>query len=135
MIRVLMNLKGTGKTKTLINWVNDAVSEEAGDVVCINKDNRLLYDINHKARLIDSGQFRIQNFDMFYGFLCGLIAQNFDITHIFIDSILKVVPADIQALDTFIEKLETLSDQFNVRFSFTVTADPNETTPNIRKYA
>ena len=134
MIRILMGLKGAGKTKTFIDWVNAAVSEESGDVVCINKDNRLLYDLNHNARLIDSEQFSITNFDVFYGFLCGLIAENFDITHIFIDSILKVVPTDMQSLDAFVEKLETLSEKFNVSFSFTISDDAKEKTPNIKKY-
>ena len=134
MIKILMGLKGTGKTKTLINWVNTAINEESGDVVCINKDNRFMYDLNHKARLISTDQFNISNFDVFYGMLCGIIAENFDITHIFIDSILKLVKSNADELDKFIVSLEEMAEKFNVKFSITISSDEGYDLPNIKKY-
>lgn len=134
MLKILMGLKGSGKTKQFIEWVNDAVNSESGSVICINKDNRLMYDLKKDVRLIDTEQYTIKDFEMFYGFLCGVISQNFDITHIFIDSILKVVPETIDALDAFIPQLEALSEKFNVKFSLTISEDINSATANIKKY-
>jgi len=134
LIRILMGNKGTGKTKTLIEWVNAAINEENGNVVCINKGNRFMYDFNHAVRLINTEDFRLTNFEVFRGFLCGIISEDYDITHIFIDSILKIVPETAEALDKFIAELETLSSQFNIKFSFTISEDTSSATDNVRKY-
>ena len=90
MVKLMMGLKGTGKTKTLIKKVNEAVTSEHGNVLCIEKGNKLRYDIDHKVRLISTDEFGLIDYDMFYGFLCGLIAGNYDITAIFIDSVTKI---------------------------------------------
>lgn len=134
MINLIMGIKGSGKTKALIDKVNKAVLDEMGDVVCINKGNRFMYDLNHKIRLIDTDQFKISNFDMFYGFICGIISEDFDITHIFIDSILKIVPGNIESLDKFIVSLEQIAEKFNIKFTITISEDCSKATDNISKY-
>lgn len=134
MINLIMGIKGSGKTKALIDKVNKAVLDEMGDVVCINKGNRFMYDLNHKIRLIDTDQFKISNFDMFYGFICGIISEDFDITHIFIDSILKIVPENIESLDKFIVSLEQVAEKFNIKFTITISEDCSKATDNISKY-
>lgn len=101
MIKIVMGLKGTGKTKTLIEAVNNAAEVEHGNVVCIEKGDKLKFDISHKVRLVNSDEFDIKDFDMFYGFLCGLVAGNYDITHIFIDSVMKICGEDdLKAFDS-----------------------------------
>ena len=92
MIKIHIGLKGSGKTKKLIEAVNNAVNIENGNVVCITDGNRLIHDIDRKVRMINTEDFNIKNFDMFEGLICGLIAQDYDITHIFIDSVFKSVP-------------------------------------------
>lgn len=134
MIKILMGQKGTGKTKVFIDWVNEAVSKESGNVVCINKDNRLMYSLNNSVRLIDTQQFDMKDFNTFYGFLCGIIAQNFDITHIFVDSVLKIVPATVEDVSAFLKNLEILSEQFNLSFTLTISEDVNKATDDIKKY-
>ena len=84
MIKIHIGLKGSGKTKKLIEAVNNAVNVETGNVVCITDGNRLIHDIDRKVRMINTEDFNIKNFDMFEGLICGLIAQDYDITHIFI---------------------------------------------------
>ena len=134
MIRVLMGLKGSGKTKTLLDWVNEAVSSENGNVVCIERGNRLMFDVDKRVRLIEADEFKISDFNVFYGFLCGIISGNFDITHIFIDSILKIAKGSISDFDKFIPKLEELSEKFGVKFSIAISAPIEEKTPAIEKY-
>ncbi|MBE7024316.1 MAG: hypothetical protein IJ285_06625 [Clostridia bacterium] len=135
MIKIHIGLKGTGKTKNLINDVNGALALEKGNVVCITEGNRLMHDIDRKVRMINTEQFDIKNFDMFTGLLCGIIAQDFDVTHIFIDSVFKSVPDESMAnIDTLIEAIEKLEAQFNTSFTLMVSADAAEATELVKKY-
>lgn len=135
MIKIHIGLKGSGKTKKLIEAVNAAVNIEHGNVVCITDGNRLIHDIERKVRMINTQDFKLKNFDMFEGMICGLIAQDFDITHIFIDSVFKSVPSgDMKTIEGFIADLEKLEDKFNVSFTMMVSAEPSEAGPNVEKY-
>ena len=135
MIKIHIGLKGSGKTKKLIDDVNRAISDEKGNVVCITEGNRLMHDIDRDARLVNTEQFDIRNFDMFEGLLCGIIAQNFDVTHIFIDSVFKSVPsADMSNIDELISAIEKLEAKFNVSFTLMVSAEESAATDLVKKY-
>ena len=98
MVKLIVGLKGTGKTKTLIELVNKAATESKGAVICIEKGNKLNYDITHKARLIDSDSFMVSDAQALYGFIAGITASNHDITDIFVDSALKISRNDMRRL-------------------------------------
>ena len=135
MIKIHIGLKGSGKTKKLIDDVNRAISDEKGNVVCITEGNRLMHDIDRDARLVNTEQFDIRNFDMFEGLLCGIIAQNFDVTHIFIDSVFQSVPsADMSNIDELISAIEKLEAKFNVSFTLMVSAEESSATDLVKKY-
>ena len=53
MVRVIMGVKGTGKTKQMIELINSAVHSENGNVVCIERGPKLTYDIHYKIRLVE----------------------------------------------------------------------------------
>ena len=91
MIHVIMGLKGSGKTKKLLDSIHDAVAEARGDVVCIEYGKKLTYDVSYKVRLVDSKEYGINSSEMLKGFLSGLHAGNFDITHVFIDNLYKTI--------------------------------------------
>ena len=91
MIHVIMGLKGSGKTKKLIDAIHAAVADAHGDVVCIEYGKKLTYDVTYKVRLVDSKEYAICTPDMLKGFLSGLHAGNFDITHVFIDNLYKTI--------------------------------------------
>ena len=91
MIRVIMGLKGSGKTKKLIDSIHETLEHASGDVVCIEYGKKLTYDVNYKVRLVDSEEYAISNPDLLKGFLSGLHAGNFDITHVFIDNLYKTI--------------------------------------------
>ena len=84
MVSILMGLKGSGKTKRLVEMVREAVKEETGDVVCIEKERKLTYDIPYQARLIEAGAYEIGSYEFLKGLICGVHAGNYDITHFFI---------------------------------------------------
>ena len=135
MIKFHVGLKGTGKTKKLIDAVNVAVTEEKGNVVCITEGNRLIHDIARDVRLVNTENFDVENFDIFTGMLYGIIAQNFDVTHIFIDSLFKSVPKEsVENIDKFVEVIEKLEEKFNVSFTVMVSIDISEATEKIKKY-
>ena len=135
MIKIHIGLKGSGKTKKIIDDVNKAVSAEKGNVVCITEGDRLIHDIDRSVRMVNTEQFDIKNFDMFTGMLCGIIAQDFDVTHIFIDSVFKSVPkADMSNIDELITALERMEKKFDVSFTLMISADTSEATELTKKY-
>ena len=102
MIHVIMGLKGSGKTKKLLDSIQEAVANASGDVVCIEYGKKLTYDVNYRVRLVDSKEYGISNPCMLKGFLSGLHAGNFDITHVYIDNLYKTIGSDRAAGEAFI---------------------------------
>lgn len=135
MIKLHVGLKGSGKTKKLIDAVNAAASAEKGNVVCITEGNRLMHDIERDVRMINTENFDIMNFDVFTGLLCGIIAQDFDVTHIFIDSLFKSVPKEkTENVDALLANLEILEKKFNVSFTVMISVSEDEATEKMKAY-
>ena len=134
MVKLIMGLKGSGKTKTLVELVKQAVEVESGNVVCIEHNNALTYDIPYTVRLINGGDYGINTFELMKGFLCGLHAGNYDITHIFIDNFFKMVEDDNEKIAAFLEWLEAFSCKENVKFTISASKDPNEVPDSIKKF-
>jgi len=135
LVKIIMGLKGSGKTKLLIDLVNKAVDDEHGDVVCIEKGSKLTYDIPHKVRLVDASQYEFSGYDFLKGFISGLHSANYDITHIFIDSVLRIIGMDVDSkAEDFFDWCENFSVQENVKFTITVSADIALATDRIKKY-
>ena len=95
MIRVIVGKKGSGKTKQVIEMINSAVDTEHGNVVCIEKGEKLMLDISHKIRLVEASDYDIADYAAMKGFISGLYAGNYDITHIFTDSLTKIIGAEV----------------------------------------
>ena len=130
-----MGLKGSGKTKQLVELVREAVAQGNGDVVCIEKEKKLTYDIPYQARLIDIGEYGIGSYEFVKGFICGLHSGNYDITHVFIDNFLKIVNTSDQAeFSAFLKWLEAFSAKESVDFIISVTADPANAPEDVKKY-
>ena len=134
MINLIVGKKGSGKTKQLIEFVNEATKISDGIVVCIEKGSKLTYDINHDARLIDINKFGIADSNSLYGFLAGLEAANYDITEVYIDGILKICGDDLGCLASLFDRIEGLSDSFSAKYFFTVSVDEDELPDSIKKY-
>ncbi|MBR4949758.1 MAG: ATP-binding protein [Clostridia bacterium] len=133
MIKLIVGKKGFGKTKTLIDLVNQAVKEKEGSVACIEKGVKLTYDISHKARLVNTEEFGVDNYESLYGFVAGMIASNYDIKSIFIDSITKICNDDMEGFGFFLDKIsEKITD--TEEFVITVSADPAEVPDSVKKY-
>lgn len=126
MIQIIVGNKGAGKTKTLIAMTNEAVKQSTGNVVCLEKGLKLTYDISHKARLVDTDEYEIEGYEMLFGFLAGLMAGNYDITHIFVDATLKIGGRDYEKLAQMMDWLLKLPAAGHVEIVFTVSCDQQE---------
>ena len=134
MIHVIMGLKGSGKTKKLIAAINEAVAEAHGDVVCIEYGKKLTYDINYRARLVDSKEYGINNLDMLKGFLSGLHAGNFDITNVYIDNLYKTIGADRAQGEAFILWCAEFADANNMNITISVSDDAAQASEAVKAY-
>ena len=134
MIHVIMGLKGSGKTKKLVDSVNAAASTADGVVVCIEYGNKLTYDVNYRVRLVDSKEYAISNACMLKGFLSGLHAGNFDITHVYIDNLYKTIGSDRAAGEDFILWCAAFAKANNMEITLSVSDDPALASEEIKKY-
>ena len=134
MVTLIIGHKGSGKTKKLIQAVNDAIESSNGNVVCIEQGTQLRTEVNYRARLVSANEYSIKGFDSFYGFLCGICAGDHDITDILIDATLRIGSRDYAELTTFLKKVEDLSALTGNNFVFTVSADKEELPAEIFDY-
>ena len=133
MIQIIMGLKGSGKTKKLIDSINQAVADAQGDVVCIEYGKKLTYDVSYRVRLVDSQEYGINNLDMLKGFLSGLHAGNFDITNVYIDNLYKTIGTDRAAGEAFILWAAAFAEANNMNITVTVSDDPALASEEIKK--
>ena len=136
MVRVIMGVKGTGKTKQMIDLINSAVHSEHGNVVCIERGGKLTYDIHSKIRLVESSNYDMGTFEFMKGFISGLYAGNYDITHVFIDSLTKIVNADVtdHTLEEFLDWLNSFSEKNNIKVTVTISADRELASEGVQTY-
>lgn len=135
MVKAIMGLKGSGKTKRLIDAINTAIKSETGSVVCIEKGSALKFDIDYRVRLIDAGEYEIGNYTFLKGFISGLHAGNFDITHIFIDGLYKLSGTkEPEETAAFLSWCEKFGEANNMAFTISVSDDPVALPESITKY-
>lgn len=134
MLKLLIGVKGTGKTKTLIEMVNDTLAKTHGDVVCIEKGVKLRYDIKPQARLINTNEYLIFDGEALSGFIAGIIASNHDVSDLFVDSALKICNEDRAAFEKMILSVDELCTKWNVNVVMTSSLLPEEASETIKKY-
>lgn len=126
MVNLIIGKKGSGKTKKLIGLVNAAVEKSNGNVVCVEKEKLLTYDVNYRARLVETDHFGVKGYDALYGFLSGIVAGDHDITDILVDATIKIGGDDFNALGDFLKKIAQLSKIAEQDFTFTVSCDESD---------
>ena len=135
MVKVIMGLKGAGKTKQMIDLINTAVGTEHGNVIAIERGPKLTYDLHNKVRLVDTAEYALPNYDAMKGFVCGLYASNYDITHVFIDSLTKIIPSECgPETEKFLDWLERFSEKYGIKFTVTISADVSLASDGIKKF-
>ena len=136
MVRVIMGVKGTGKTKQMIELINTAAKNEDGSVVCIEHGSKLTYDIHYQIRLIEAKEYALTSFDMLKGFISGLHAGNYDITQVFVESLTKLVnvSAEDPQVEHFLDWLNDFGEKNGIKFTVTISADASLASDGVKKY-
>ena len=124
MIQIIAGKKGSGKTKRLIDMTNDTAKKATNDVIFLDDDNRYMFDIDHKVRFINAGDYHVHTPEMFLGFLSGMLSQNFDVGTIFIDAFMKLCKTDLQDAEWLFRSMEELGQKHDVNVVLSVSADP-----------
>jgi len=135
MVRVIMGKKGSGKTKQMIDMINSAVQTEHGNVVCIEKGKKLTFDIHYQIRLVEASNYDLADYTALKGFVSGLYAGNYDITHVFIDSLTKIAGGDCNAeTEAFLDWLNNFGEEHGIKFTVTISDDASLASEGIKKY-
>ena len=138
MIHIIMGLKGSGKTKKMLDDLHQTVSSAAGDVVCIEHGKTLTYDVNYRVRLVDAKEYGINNAELLKGFLSGLHAGNFDITHVYVDNLYrtinKPVDAGLEEVDAFLAWAARFAEVNSMNLIFSISEDPANASEEMKKY-
>ena len=135
MVRLIMSGSGEVKTKQLLELMDSAAETSTGCMVCIEPTRNMSFSLRHQTRLVDASEFSINSFDSLRGFICGLYAGNYDISHIFIDDLYKVAGnRDDRAVGEFLNWLDTFSSPLGLKVTLTISADPSMATDTMRKF-
>ena len=134
MVKLIVGVVGTGKTKTLIDMVNSSAEQSKGSVICIEQGNKLNFDVTYKARLIDTNQFGIEDAQALYGFVAGIAASDHDITNIFIDSALKICGNDVNAFAKLVDGVAKLAEDYHFDCVMTVSSAPEAIPASLKAY-
>lgn len=135
MIHVFCGQRGSGKTKKLIDLANDNVQFARGESVYIDDDNRAMLVLNRNIRFISTDDFKLKDYESFYGFLCGLISENYDIEYIYIDELSNIVRGkDLYSANSLFEKINELSRRYEVKFFINLNHDCEDLPEFIKQY-
>ena len=134
MLKLIIGVKGTGKTKNLIEMVNKACDESKGSVVCIEKGVKLRYDVKYQVRLLNTNEYYVFDAQSLYGFIAGTLAGNHDITDIFVDSALKICGNDSEAFDKLLPELDELAEKCTANIVMTASIPVEEASETVKKY-
>lgn len=135
MIQIISGEKGKGKTKYLLEKVNESVTKVNGNIVFLDKNTKHMYELNNRVRLIDVPELPVNNNDEFLGFLCGLISQDNDLEEIYFDSFLTIAHIEKdEDICKSLERLELLSNKFNINFTLSVSRDEKDLPECVKKH-
>ena len=132
MVQLIVGKKGKGKTKHLLDKVNAAVKEIAGNIVYLDKSTKHMYELNNKVRLVNVAEYDVQDSHEFVGFISGIISQDHDLQQIYFDSFLKIACLDDHEISGIVERLEKISDCFHVDFFLSISVDESELPESLR---
>jgi len=134
MLKLIIGVKGTGKTKTLISMVNEAVEKSNGAVICIEKGDKLRFDVKYQARLIDTDEYFVDDAQSLFGFVAGILASNHDVTDLFIDSALKICQNDNEGFDKFLDEMNALVGKLDINVVMTSSIPTETASETVKKY-
>jgi len=132
MVQLICGHNGTGKTRRMIELANKNVDGIQGKMVFLEANNRHIFDLDYRIRYINTKEYGLTNEDQFEGFVCGLIATDYDVEEVYIDGLYKITQAEKDRLEPVIERLEFLSQKFDVKFIMSVNHDVSDMSEQLK---
>ncbi len=134
MISVIYGKRGSGKSKKLVDMANHEVAESKGDIVFIDDDSRAIYDLKHEIRFVNCVDYTIDNADKLYGFISGMMAQDYDISSIYIDGIKNILEKGISNLNKFFKELDQITTEYNINVYMVISGNEDQLPEFMKKY-
>jgi len=134
MVELIVGKEGKGKTKQLLERVNTEIKTASGNIVFLDRNDKHMFELNNKVRLINVSEYDFTNSSEFIGFVCGILSQDHDIEQMYIDAVLKVAKTDKSELTAVVKRLAAIGQKFSVKFTASVTLDASELDDEIREY-
>jgi len=134
MIKLILGKKGSGKSKQIVEMANKLVTEDKGDIVFIDDDKRYMYDLKHEIRFVNITEYDIDDTSKFYGFVCGMLSQDFDITHIFIDGIKNMLHKSLIEMEPLFNSLNAILRKNNVKAIIVMSVEPENVPDYVKQY-
>ncbi len=132
MVQIIAGEKGKGKTKYLLDMVNKSVTEAEGNIVYLDKSQKHMHELSNKVRLINVTEYPVSNCDEFLGFICGIVSQDYDLQEMYLDSFLTIANVGDDEIIHAIEKLDVISEKFNVKFVLSVSRGEEQLPESVR---
>ncbi len=126
MVQIIAGEKGKGKTKHLLEKVNESVKSATGNIVYLDKSQKHMYELSNKVRLINVSDYMLSNCDEFLGFLSGIISQDHDLEEMYLDSFLTIAKLEDSDISHAITKLENISEKFHVNFVLSISRNESD---------
>lgn len=133
MIQLIVGNEGKGKTKHLLDKVNEEIKEASGNIVFLDRSSKHMFELNNKVRLINVSEYDFEDKSEFVGFILGIISQDHDIQQMYIDGIMKIAKLDKAALETLVAKLDKISDSFGFDMIVSASIDESELSEDLKK--
>ena len=134
MVELIVGKEGKGKTKQLLERVNSEIKTASGNIVFLDRNDKHMFELNNKVRLVNVAEYDFTNSSEFLGFVCGILSQDHDIEQMYIDAVLKVAKTDKSELTAVVKRLDLIGKKFNVKFTASVTLDASDLDEEIREY-
>lgn len=134
MLHIFCNKKGSGKTKALIKYANNKVETEKGNVVYIDDDNRCMFQLDRRIRFVSTKEYNLKNYSDFYGFLCGILSQDYDVSSVYVDGLFNIIDGNIEDVAHLFYDIENLTKMNNVDFYLNISVEKEKMPEDIKKY-
>ncbi|SHJ51408.1 hypothetical protein [Tepidibacter formicigenes] len=135
MIQLLLNKAGSGKTKKMIEMANSDILSTKGQLVFIDSSNKHMYDLHRNIRLISTKDFNLSSYRSFYGFICGIISENYDIEKIYIDGIGRIISNISDNINEFLYKIEGICNKYSVKLIISLSTEDEKLISSIQKHS
>ncbi len=132
MVQIVCGHNGTGKTRKMIDMANKEIDNIQGKMVFLEANNRHIFNLDFRIRYINTKEFGLTNAEQFQGFVCGVIATDYDVELVYIDGLYKIAQSGMDNIEPIVERLDFLSEKFNVSFIMSVNQDVEDIPEGLR---